>query len=125
MIVQAVCLPVGSKTLVIPIFFPMIPFIFLRFFPQGCTRQTIKIGLQSWFIADLFPLPPQPLEGGFYFKRAAIVPDSCPRDAGSTGDKHTSKGLFIFYGGGENSDPLILLRISELFFHICEDMIER
>src|SRR5437868_13305116 len=33
MIVQAVCLPEGSKTLVIPIFFPIIPFIVLQFMP--------------------------------------------------------------------------------------------
>jgi hypothetical protein len=56
--VQAVCLPLGSKMLVIPIFLPMIPFIcFAVFSPQGCARQThwyswvFNPGLSS----DLFP----------------------------------------------------------------------
>src|SRR6185436_7006386 len=39
MMVQAVCLPVGSKMLVIPIFFPIIPFIFVQFMPAGLLGQ--------------------------------------------------------------------------------------
>jgi hypothetical protein len=35
MIVQAVCLPEGSKILVIPIFFPIIPFMDVQFAPAG------------------------------------------------------------------------------------------
>ena len=34
MMVQAVCFPSGVKMLVIPIFFPIIPFIYLRFLPR-------------------------------------------------------------------------------------------
>src|SRR5579875_2963131 len=38
--VQAVCLPEGSKMLVIPIFFPIIPFIFLTVFPRKVVQDS-------------------------------------------------------------------------------------
>src|SRR5215213_3333467 len=77
--VQAVCLPFGSKMLVIPIFLPMIPFIFLTVFPRKVI-QDIPIGI--WVFnpgssSDLFPIRT--------FK-----------SWGSTGDKQTSKGLFYY-----------------------------
>jgi hypothetical protein len=63
MIVQAVCLPEGSKILVIPIFFPIIPFMFVSlclkvigtFFAvsvDGLPPDLSKS--QSPFAADLF-----------------------------------------------------------------------
>jgi hypothetical protein len=57
----------------------MIPFIFsYGFSPQGFARQTHwYLGLQSWFITDLFP---------------SRSPEA---NWGSTSDKQTSKGLFI------------------------------
>jgi hypothetical protein len=59
MIVQAVCLPEGSKMLVIPIFFPIIPFIVLQFMPAGLLGHAmvrdIRTGRQSPFATDLFP----------------------------------------------------------------------
>jgi hypothetical protein len=45
MMVQAVCLPLGSKMLVIPIFFPMIPFITYGFSPARlCKTDPWNIG---------------------------------------------------------------------------------
>src|SRR5512138_424474 len=92
MMVQAVCLPVGSKMLVIPIFFPIIPFIFLTVFPRKVVQDRPayckKIGLQSWFITDLF----------LFF--------------GSTDDKQTSKGLFLCCppkGKNLKGDPEVLI----------------
>src|SRR5687768_11043823 len=81
MIVQAVCLPEGSKMLVIPTFFPIIPFMLfnlclqdywdiLHFAMTDVTFSEAKG--QSPFATDLF-----------FFLR-------------STGSKQTLNGLFLF-----------------------------
>src|SRR5689334_15122806 len=77
MIVQACCLPSGVKMLVIPIFFPIIPFIVFAV----CAQQVVEdipptCGIQSLFANDLFLC--------FRLRRM-----------GSTVSKQTSKGLFI------------------------------
>jgi hypothetical protein len=79
MIVQEVCLPEGSKMLVIPIFFPIIPFIFYGFSPQGLQdSQSSLTNVGTSFNPGSSPT--------FSFFR-------------STGDKQTSKGLFLFDRG--------------------------
>jgi len=59
----------------------MIPFIFLTVFPRKVIQDIRqRWWIQSWFITDLFPI------------RTFL-------DWGSTGNKQTSKGLFIMYCG--------------------------
>src|SRR6476660_3251607 len=77
MMVQAVWRPAASKMEVIPIFLPMIPFIYLRFIPQGCTRHPAKC--KDSILVHHRPFP------------------DFPFTEGSTGDKQTSKGLFICF----------------------------
>jgi hypothetical protein len=43
MMVQAVCLPSGLKMLVIPIFFPIIPFIVVQFAPHGSRDNPMMV----------------------------------------------------------------------------------
>src|SRR5213082_217722 len=50
-----------------PNFFSDDTFHFLTVFPARLYKTDHQIGLQSWFIADLFPLPPQPLKGRILF----------------------------------------------------------
>src|SRR5438309_2818106 len=55
MIVQAVCRPFGSKTEVIPIFLPIIPFMLLTVETRKVIQDKRRKGrFQSWFITDLF-----------------------------------------------------------------------
>jgi hypothetical protein len=98
MIVTAVCLPSGLKMLVIPIFFPIIPFISLIVYTIGYEteprhtdrfpRSGIDLQLQSLvcsrpFLFVFLRLPPKSSE--------TQIPE-----ARSTGSKQTLNGLFIF-----------------------------
>lgn len=98
MMVQAVCLPSWLKTLVMPIFLPMIPFINVLFAPPGLRDNPFTGSYQRTSI-PVFLLT-------FSLDRAAhaditselqLFPPvkNVRRDDGSTSSKQTPNGLFI------------------------------
>src|SRR5579859_1772093 len=91
MIVTAVCLPSGLKTLVIPIFLPIMPFIFFKKFVPSGMRQSIDI--LHWLVASIYIFNPSFAADLFFaslFVRLVRI-----RRNRSTGSKQTLNGLFI------------------------------
>jgi hypothetical protein len=79
MIVQAVCFPVGSKMLVIPTFFPIIPFMILGLVPARLLGQFEPIMIRTSIPVCHRPFPfwgstgsKQTLNGLFYVKKPAL-----------------------------------------------------